>query len=114
MQFSLSSIALYATLFVSVSALPLSSRALSSQTYAELSISGGTAGNAQAEAEAKIPIDTSDLANISKADLKIIQGIHDVAEDAETDAFNPALDKASGSAKTALQVLTSIFSRIRL
>jgi hypothetical protein len=63
----------------------------------------------KAEAAAKIPIDTSDLANASKADLKIIQGIHDVAEDAETDAFNPALDKASGDAKTALQVRDRVF-----
>ncbi|KFY09852.1 hypothetical protein V492_05308 [Pseudogymnoascus sp. VKM F-4246] len=104
MQFSISTIALYATLFLTVSALPLSSRALSSQTYNDLSISAGQAGDAEAEALAKIGIDTSDLANVSAEDLKLIKGIHDVAEDAEVEAFNPALDAAtSDDEKTAIQ-----------
>lgn len=105
MQFSISTIALYATLFLTVSALPLSSRALASQAYDDLSISAGQAGDAEAEASAKIGIDTSDLANVSKADLEIIEGIHDVANDAEVGAFNPALDAATDDAeKTAIQV----------
>lgn len=106
MQFSISTIALYAALFLTVSALPLSSRALTSQAYDDLSISAGQAGDAQAEAQAKIGIDpTSDLANVSKADLEIVKGIHDVANDAEVGAFNPALDAATDDAtKTAIQV----------
>lgn len=36
------------------------------------------------------------------------KGIHDVAEDAETDAFNPAIDAATGDAATALQVCFSL------
>ncbi|OBT61511.1 hypothetical protein VE03_09119 [Pseudogymnoascus sp. 23342-1-I1] len=104
MQFSISTIALYATLFLTVSALPLSSRALSSQAYDDLSISAGQAGNAEAEAQAAIGLDTSDLANVSEADLDIIKGIHDVANDAEVGAFNPALDDAADDAeKTAIQ-----------
>ncbi|KFX93642.1 hypothetical protein O988_06697 [Pseudogymnoascus sp. VKM F-3808] len=86
------------------SALPLSSRALSSQSYDDLSISAGKAGDAQAEALAKIGLDTTDLASVSKADLEIIKGIHDVANDAEVGAFNPALDDATDKAeKTAIQ-----------
>ncbi|KFY27244.1 hypothetical protein V493_03606 [Pseudogymnoascus sp. VKM F-4281 (FW-2241)] len=104
MQFSIATIALYATLFLTVSSLPLSSRALSSQAYDDLSISAGQAGDAEAEALAKIGIDTSDLANVSEEDLEIIKGIHDVANDAEVGAFNPALDDAvDDEEKTAIQ-----------
>lgn len=41
---------------------------------------------------------------MSAADLDIVKGIHDVAEDAETEAFNPAIAATSGDAATALQV----------
>ncbi|KFZ19224.1 hypothetical protein V501_00769 [Pseudogymnoascus sp. VKM F-4519 (FW-2642)] len=104
MQFSISTIALYATLFLTVSALPLTSRALSSQAYNDLSISAGQAGDAEAEAAAKIGIDSSsDLANVSKADLQIVKGIHDVANAAEVGAFNPAVAAATGAEKVAIQ-----------
>ncbi|OBT39872.1 hypothetical protein VE00_09713 [Pseudogymnoascus sp. WSF 3629] len=104
MQFSISTIALYATLFFTISALPLSSRALTSQAYNDLSISAGQAGDAQAEATAKIGIDpASDLASVSKADLEIVKGIHDVANAAEVGAFNPAVAAATGAAKVAIQ-----------
>ncbi|KAH8595785.1 hypothetical protein B0O99DRAFT_511041, partial [Bisporella sp. PMI_857] len=78
---------------------------LTSQSYNDISISGGTAGNAKAEADALFSaIDKNDLANVSADDLKIIANTHDVAEDAETDAFNPAIEAAGGaSAATALQ-----------
>ncbi|KAE8451961.1 hypothetical protein EG329_002125 [Mollisiaceae sp. DMI_Dod_QoI] len=67
-------------------------------------ISSGTAGNAESEANALFAnIDQTNLAGVSASDLKVIKGIHDVAEDAETDAFNPAIAAASGDAATALQ-----------
>lgn len=46
----------------------------------------------------------NNLAGVSAADLKIIKGTHDAAEDAEVQAFNPAIAAASGDAATALQV----------
>jgi len=46
----------------------------------------------------------NNLAGVSSADLKIIKGTHDAAEDAEVQAFNPAIAAASGDADTALQV----------
>lgn len=46
----------------------------------------------------------NNLAGVSAADLKIIKGTHDAAENAEVQAFNPAIDAASGDAATALQV----------
>ncbi|KAM3086130.1 hypothetical protein ACMFMG_000269 [Clarireedia jacksonii] len=77
---------------------------LSSAAYNDFQISGGTAGTAQDEANALFSaIDKNNLAAVSAADLKIIKGIHDVAEDAEVKAFNPAVEAASGDAATALQ-----------
>jgi hypothetical protein len=46
----------------------------------------------------------NNLAGVSAADLKVIKGTHDAAEDAEVQAFNPAIAAASGDAATALQV----------
>ena len=46
----------------------------------------------------------NNLAAVSANDLKVIKGIHDAAEDAEVQAFNPAIDAATGDAATALQV----------
>jgi hypothetical protein len=78
---------------------------LSGTTYNSISISSGTAGTAQTEAAALFSkIDMKNLAAVSASDLKIIKGVHDVAEDAETGAFNDAVDAASGDAATALQV----------
>ena len=84
-------------------AAPLERRALTLQSYNDLSISAGTAGNAQAEALAKFPVDMSNLAGVSAADLKTIQTERESAESAESDAFNPAIDAATGDAATALQ-----------
>lgn len=78
---------------------------LSSSAYNDFQISSGVAGNAEEEANALFSaIDTSNLAAVSKADLDIIKATHDVAEDAEVEAFNPALEDATGDEATALQV----------
>jgi hypothetical protein len=109
MQFSFTAIALFGALFLGATAAPvdLAARALSSQAYDELSISAGTAGTGKEEALAKIPIDMTDLAAVSAADLKIIDNIHKVANAAETGAFNAAIKAATGDAATALQVRLS-------
>ncbi|KAJ4354310.1 uncharacterized protein N0V89_006044 [Didymosphaeria variabile] len=75
---------------------------LTAQSYADFQVSDGVAGNALAEVQAKFPIDTSDLANVDAADAKIISDARETAESAETDAFNPAIEAASGDAATAL------------
>lgn len=78
---------------------------LTASTYNDIQISSGTAGNAKANADALFSaIDQNNLAGVSASDLKIIQDTHDAAEDAETDAFDPAIDAANGDAATALQV----------
>lgn len=77
---------------------------LGNAAYNDISISGGTAGNAQAEALALFAnLDTANPENISKDDRDTLNQINQVANDAETDAFNPAIEAASGAAATALQ-----------
>ncbi|KAM0752882.1 hypothetical protein T439DRAFT_354356 [Meredithblackwellia eburnea MCA 4105] len=80
-----------------------------SQVFAPLSfadgqISDGIAGNAQARAQAVCvdPFSNTSLADVSAEDLDNLQTFREAAETAETDLFNPAIDAASGAAKTAL------------
>ncbi|KAI0874274.1 small secreted protein [Hypoxylon argillaceum] len=76
----------------------------SQQTYNDISISGGTAGNAQNEALAVFSaLDTNDLANVDKDDLDFLNSVNQICNDAEDEAFNPAIDAASGDAADALQ-----------
>lgn len=78
---------------------------LGSTTYNDISISGGTAGNAEAEALAIFAnLDTANPENISKEDQKALNEVNQVANDAETEAFNPAIEAASGEEADALQV----------
>ena len=78
---------------------------LTASTYNDIQISSGTAGDAETQANALFSaIDMNNLAGVSAADLKVIKGTHDAAEDAEVTAFNPAIAAASGDAATALQV----------
>ncbi|PSN71279.1 hypothetical protein BS50DRAFT_487264 [Corynespora cassiicola Philippines] len=78
-------------------------RALTQQSYADFQISDGTAGDALNEVMQKFPIDMNNLASVSAADQKVISDSRQVAESAETDAFNPAIEAASGADATALQ-----------
>ncbi|KAH7360712.1 hypothetical protein BKA65DRAFT_449308 [Rhexocercosporidium sp. MPI-PUGE-AT-0058] len=81
-----------------------SSDVLSAQAYNDFQISGPTAGTAESKANAIFSgIDMNNLASVSAADLKVIKGVHDAAEDAEVQAFNPAIKAASGAAADALQ-----------
>ncbi|KUL89743.1 hypothetical protein ZTR_00499 [Talaromyces verruculosus] len=97
------SIAILSLALPSALALPTLGKRATARTFAELTISNGTAGNALAEATAKFPV-PADLATVSSADLKTLQAERETAEDAETEAFNPAISAATDSAtKTALQ-----------
>ncbi|KAJ9241058.1 hypothetical protein DTO169E5_3753 [Paecilomyces variotii] len=78
-------------------------RRAAARTFAELSISSGTGGNAEAEAKTVFPT-PSDLASVSSDDLDTLKTERETAEDAETDGFDPAIDDATDDAtKTALQ-----------
>ncbi|KAF6824349.1 hypothetical protein CMUS01_10295 [Colletotrichum musicola] len=87
-------------------AAPLAARqnnVFSTQTFNDLSISGGTAGNAEQEALEKLSGLPTDLSTVSKADLDFLNSVNQIANKAEKEAFNPAIEAASGEEADALQ-----------
>ncbi|KAI0656423.1 hypothetical protein C8Q70DRAFT_1077475 [Cubamyces menziesii] len=83
----------------------MAKRAFVLQDYADFQISDGTAGNAEAQANAVFvtPFDGVDLATVDSTTLKAVQTMREAAEAAETEQFNPAIDAASGAEADALQ-----------
>jgi hypothetical protein len=78
---------------------------LKATTFNAISIAGGKAGNAEQEAaDAFSALNLKDLANVSKADLDFLNEVNQVANDAEKEAFNPAVEAATGTAADAAQV----------
>ncbi|TDZ19339.1 hypothetical protein C8034_v005079 [Colletotrichum sidae] len=87
-------------------AAPLAARqnnVFSTQTYNDLSISGGTAGNAKQEALDKLSGLPTDLSTVSKADQDFLNSVNQIANGAEKEAFNPAIEAATGEEADALQ-----------
>jgi hypothetical protein len=85
---------------------------LKATTFNDISIAGGKAGNAEEEAAAAFSaLNLNDLKSISKADLDFLNTVNQVANDAEKEAFNPAVAAATGTAADQAQVriLTSLF-----
>ncbi|KAL1798555.1 hypothetical protein ACET3X_002592 [Alternaria dauci] len=77
---------------------------LADTTYNDISISGGQAGDAQAEAMAVFSaLDLQNPENIDPADLTFLNEVNQVANDAETDAFNPAVEAATGDEADQIQ-----------
>lgn len=94
-----------ATLATIAAASPLQPRAVfKATTFNDISIAGGTAGKAKEEAAAALSGLPTDLTTVQKADLDFLNSVNQVANDAETDAFNPAIEAATGDAADALQV----------
>ncbi|KAK5062547.1 hypothetical protein LTR84_004620 [Exophiala bonariae] len=107
MKFSTSSLVLSLLLALS-SAAPVTSpakRALTAQSYSQFQVSDGVAGNALAEVNANFPIDLTNLASVSAADLKVLKTAAQVAEQAEvgTGGFNDELEALGNGDTTALQ-----------
>lgn len=85
---------------------------LADTTYNDISISGGQAGNAEAEALAVFSaLDIQNPENIDPADINFLGQVNDVANDAEVKAFNTAVAAASGDEADQIQVP---FSRVLL
>lgn len=108
MQFSLFMISAFAALTI---AAPVKNDALKKRavfgatTYNAISISGGKAGDALAEANAvldKLP------ATPDAADLDFLNEVNQVANDAEKEGFNTAIATATGDAADALSVCNSL------
>lgn len=80
---------------------------LADTTYNDISISGGQTGNAEAEALAVFSaLDLQNPANIDPADIKFLGEVNNVANDAEDQAFNPAVEAATGDEADQIQVLS--------
>ncbi|KAF1955811.1 hypothetical protein CC80DRAFT_505125 [Byssothecium circinans] len=77
---------------------------LATTTYDDISISGGTAGQAEAEALALFSgLDLENPENIAAEDQDFLNEVNQVANDAETEAFNPAIEAATGAEAEALE-----------
>lgn len=106
MQFSTILAALSATCALSA---PLTSQiekrgVFSVQTFNDMSISGGVAGNAEAEALAKFSnLNMNNLASADQADISFIQSVNAICNQAEVQAYVPAIAAARGEARAALQ-----------
>jgi hypothetical protein len=78
---------------------------LADTTYNDISISGGQAGNAKEEAAAVFSaLDLQNPGNIGQADLTFLNTVNQVANDAEKEAFNPAVEAATGDEADQIQV----------
>lgn len=78
---------------------------LADTTFSAISIAGGLAGNAEAEAIAVFQdLDLQNPENISEADIEFLDNVNGVANDAEKEAFNVAIEASEGSEREALQV----------
>ncbi|KAH8926815.1 hypothetical protein BT69DRAFT_1258863 [Atractiella rhizophila] len=75
--------------------------------YANFQISDGVAGNALAEAQAVFltPIAGLSLSSISDTDRNTIESMRQLAEAAETEQFNPAIDAAGGTNSAQGEIL---------
>lgn len=101
MKFSL----LVASLATLVAASPIQPRAIfAATTFNSISIAGGQSGNAKQEALTALSGLPTDLKTVQTADLDFLNQVNKVANDAETKAFNTAIDAASGTAADALEV----------
>lgn len=82
---------------------------LADTTFNDISIAGGQAGNAEAEALAVFAaLDLENPGNIDPADIEFLGEVNNVANDAEVQAFNTALEAATGDEADQIQVqLTS-------
>ncbi|KAG8979877.1 hypothetical protein FRB90_007854 [Tulasnella sp. 427] len=74
--------------------------------YSSFQISGGVAGKAAAEANAVFvdPFSGVDLSKVDAATVTALNVMRELAEDAETQLFNPQISAASGADATALQI----------
>ncbi|CAO2654580.1 Nn.00g113130.m01.CDS01 [Neocucurbitaria sp. VM-36] len=77
---------------------------LADTTYNDISIAGGVAGNAEAEALAVFSaLDLQNPENIDPADIEFLGAVNDVANDAEVEAFNTAIEAATGDEADQIQ-----------
>ncbi|RYP90827.1 hypothetical protein DL770_003088 [Monosporascus sp. CRB-9-2] len=107
------SFAIFSAFAASAFAAPLAARTdadlakrqsvFSTKTYDEISISGGVAGNAEQEALSVLSgLDFNNLASATEDDIEFLDSVNKICNEAEN-AFNVAIDSASGEEADALQ-----------
>ncbi|KAH8763746.1 hypothetical protein F5883DRAFT_111838 [Diaporthe sp. PMI_573] len=92
------------------------------KTFSELSIAGGTAGDAAAEAQAALAGLPDDLTTVAPEDIEFLSAVNSIANDAEVGGFNaeiaasaPGEDAlALGRGKTKNKVLKLTATMMRL
>ncbi|RYP78934.1 hypothetical protein DL771_000319 [Monosporascus sp. 5C6A] len=108
------SFAIFTAFAASVFAAPLAARSdvdlakrqsvFSKKTYDQISISGGVAGNAEQEALSALSgLDFNNLASATQDDIAFLDSVNKICNEAEKNAFNEAIDRASGEEADALQ-----------
>ncbi|CAN8097946.1 unnamed protein product [Discula destructiva] len=75
----------------------------STTTFNEISIAGGTAGNGEQKALDALAGLPADLTTVDPADINFLDNVNGAANDAEVNAYNPAIEAASGEQAAALQ-----------
>lgn len=89
-------------------ALAARAAVLKDTTFNAISIAGGQAGKAKEEATAAFSaLDLQNPGNIDPADLTFLDNVNKVANNAEKNAFNPAVEAASGDQAAQIQVSCS-------
>ncbi|XDG08634.1 hypothetical protein ABKA04_008249 [Annulohypoxylon sp. FPYF3050] len=89
---------------IAASAAAVQAGVFTQKSYNDISISGGVAGNAENEALAVFSaLDQNNLASADKDDIDFLKSVNSICNDAEDEAFNTAIDAASGDAADALQ-----------
>ncbi|KAI0169409.1 hypothetical protein GGR52DRAFT_520340 [Hypoxylon sp. FL1284] len=89
---------------VATSAAAVQAGVFTQKNYDAISISGGVAGNAEQEALSVFgALDMNNLASADKDDIDFLKSVNSICNDAEDEAFNPAIDAASGDTADALQ-----------
>ncbi|RDW77528.1 hypothetical protein BP6252_05581 [Coleophoma cylindrospora] len=108
MKFSILVASAFAALTIAAPTVAVEKRGIFATTaYNDLSISGGVAGNAQAEALAvftKFGLDPNNLGSLTAGDLKFLSDVNGVCNDAEKGVYNAAVSAASGTAAESLQI----------
>lgn len=101
MKFSLVTLGLAALAVAS----PIAKRQtiFSNTAYDDISISGGVAGNGEQEALDALGGLPADLTTVSEDDIRFLSRVNRICNEAETGAFNPAIEAASGEEAEALE-----------
>ncbi len=104
MRFDIAIIVAFAASTIAAPVAMKRQSAFTQKTYDQISISGGVAGNAEQEAlQVFSALDLNNLASATDDDIAFLKSVNSICNDAEKEAFNTAIDDATGEEADALQ-----------